>query len=58
LKWFRVNAISGAYNWPELNQIIGSGCNLSESIFEGFVKNTFASNPDALAVEPENKWLR
>jgi len=53
-----VNAISGAYNWPELNQIIGSGCNLSESIFEGFVKNTFASNPDALAVEPENKWLR
>lgn len=56
-KWFRVDAISGAYNWTKLNQIIGSGCNLSEELFEGFVKNTLLANPDALAVETQNAWL-
>ncbi|AFM11188.1 SinI family restriction endonuclease [Turneriella parva] len=57
LKWHRVNATTGRYNWEALNKIIGGNCALSEEVFEAFVKETLRANPAALAVEPDNLWL-
>ncbi len=57
IKWHRINATTGRYNWEALNAIIGNKCDLSEDAFEAFVKETLRANPDALAVEPDNLWL-
>lgn len=56
MKWHRVNATTGRYNWEALNAMIGGECTLSEDSFEAFVKETLRANPDALAVEPGNEW--
>lgn len=56
LKWHRVNATTGRYNWQALNEIIGQECSLSEDAFEAFVKETLRANPKALAIEPDNSW--
>lgn len=57
MKWHRVNATTGRYNWEALNAMIGNKCDLSEDAFEAFVKETLRANPDALAVEPGNEWI-
>jgi len=54
-KWFRIKADRIEYMWESLNQICGT-TNLSEESFVLFVRETISSNPDCLAVEPNNPW--
>ena len=56
-KWWRFHATQGTTNWDELNKKLGLSV-LSEDDFLGFVKTTAKSNPDMLAIDPENLWLR
>ena len=59
-KWFRVNATNGRYQWDELNAIVGShsGLELNEKSFQEFIEDVLKKNPAALAIEPDNPWLR
>jgi hypothetical protein len=54
-KWFRVDAASGNYLWPELNRR-NSTTLFSEKKFEKFVVATLKKNPDAMPVERSNTW--
>ncbi len=55
-KWFRIDAISGEYQWKTLNSKYGVKC--SEESFRAFVHDALSHNPDALAIEPDNPWQR
>lgn len=55
-KWFRVDAGSGKYLWPEFNSNYNVNC--TEDNFRAFVRDALIHNPDALAIEPGNPWLK
>ncbi|AVM44030.1 SinI family restriction endonuclease [Victivallales bacterium CCUG 44730] len=58
-KWFRVNAATGRYEWDKLATKIGCRvAGLDEASFQAFIKRTLQSNPNALAIEPDNPWLK
>jgi len=58
-RWFRVNATNGRYQWEKLSTIVGSGISdLTEECFQEFIRKTLKSNPNALAIEPENPWIK
>ncbi len=54
-KWFRIKADRIEYMWDKLNALCGT-THLSENSFVEFVQKTIASNPDCLAIEPDNTW--
>ena len=56
-KWFRVTAQTGDTQWCILNNMINESCELSEVLFENFIKETLRTNPEALAIEENNYWL-
>ncbi|MBE4605478.1 SinI family restriction endonuclease [Vibrio navarrensis] len=56
-KWWRFHATKGTTNWDELNHTLGLDV-LSEKDFLDFVRTIARSNPDMLAIDPENLWLR
>jgi len=56
-KWYRIKANRIEYMWDGLNSI----CNvshLSENNFIDFINRTLQDNPQCLAVEANNQWLR
>ncbi|MEM7390138.1 MAG: SinI family restriction endonuclease [Pseudomonadota bacterium] len=55
-KWFRIKAHTGQFMWEGLNNICKT-THLSEQAFSDFVKATISSNPDCLAIEPQNPWV-
>lgn len=55
IKWFRVNATTGAYMWDGLNKRLGVDI-FSEDAFKSFVRKALQKNPAALAVEQDNPW--
>ncbi len=59
-KWFRINATNGKCQWDELNAIVGahSGLELNEKTFQQFIKEVLEKNPEALAIEPANPWVK
>lgn len=54
-KWFRINAITGLYQWDELNEMHQTH-EFSEDNFREFVLQTLTNNPAALPVENNNPW--
>jgi hypothetical protein len=54
-KWFRVDAVTGVYQWSFFNQKYQTD-RFSEENFVAFVEGILAQNPGALAVEPQNPW--
>lgn len=60
VKWFRVNAMNGHYEWDNLKTIIGApaGLELSEDSFRSFIGDVLRRNPSALAIEPNNPWKK
>ncbi len=58
MKWFRVDARTGAYLWDGLCDIanVKRGY-LSEEDFRGYVKAALKSNPNALGVDEDNPWV-
>ena len=58
-KWFRVNAATGRYEWEKLATKIGCQvAGLDEASFQAFIERTLKNNPKALAIEPDNPWLK
>lgn len=60
-KWFRVNATNGRYEWDKLVNFIGIPdlyLQLSEPMFQQYIRNVLANNPAALAIEENNPWLQ
>ena len=58
-KWFRVDAATGQFEWDKLTTIIGRRiAGLNEDSFQSFIMETLQKNPRALAIEPENPWLK
>ena len=56
-KWFRVDAMTGRYEWEKLAIITGRTiAGLDEASFQAFIINTLKRNPKALAIEPDNPW--
>ena len=56
-KWYRVNATTGAFEWDNLESIIGVHVDgLTEDEFKNYISRVLAQNPKALAVEAENPW--
>jgi hypothetical protein len=56
-KWFRVDALTGAYMWSELNKLFSTN-KFSEKSFCEFVKTSLENNPGALPVEKDNSWAK
>jgi len=53
IKWYRVNATSGACYWNELNTIIGKAKLTNEDDFQEYCKSLITRNPYALAIEDQ-----
>ena len=54
-KWYRVDAMTGSYQWDYFNQKYDTD-RFSEEGFVLFVQRTLLNNPEALAVEVQNPW--
>ncbi|MGI0493165.1 SinI family restriction endonuclease [Alkalinema pantanalense CENA528] len=56
-KWYRVNASTGSYRWSYFNDRYQTD-RFSEANFITFVQQVLIKNPNALAIEANNPWIK